>query len=188
MVEFAIIGAFLLTLAMGVSDLGRAYHFGIELQAAARAGMRVGVQSDVMDIGDAIRSEANPVLNDSSAVWGVEGPGSSGVDADCTDNPPLGGDHCGDPNGCPPQSFTSGQLACFAIRTCTFTNLNNETCASYSAWDNRPLVTSATEGLQVLVVYRFTPMTPVIASLAGSNGALFLRAQVTSATLYTTGT
>ena len=98
-VELAVTLPILLLIALGATDLARGYYLSDEITGAARAGMRAGIKTDTIDIGDAVRSEPNSAIANTGAVWGREGPPVSGVTqsyADCS-GPAT---PCGDPNGC----------------------------------------------------------------------------------------
>ena len=167
MVEFALMVPILILIMMGTIDLGRVYYLNIAVVGASRAGVRVGVTSDTADIGDFLRSEPNTAITNTAATWGATGPG--GVRAQCVNAPAS--QACGDPNGCVQSSFTSGQLACFAIRTCILSpGPDVGTCAGYGPWGSRPEPGGGANGLQVVVVYRFTGVTPVISQVAAVTG------------------
>jgi Flp pilus assembly protein TadG len=165
LVEFALITPVLIVFVLLTVDVGRAYWESIDAAGASRAGVRMGIISDTSDIGGAIRDEPNTGIPNTLAAWGSEGPGTSwGL---CG-----GGGTCGDPNGCVATSFSAGQIACFAIRTCVLTSGDLGTCSSYSAWGVRPV--SGGHGLQVVVVIKFSAVTPVAAQII-SGGVLLLR-------------
>src|SRR3981081_4692705 len=111
MVEMALVLPFLTLLTLGAADLGRAFYLHLEITGAARAGMRMGIQGTGNDVGDALRSEPNTAILNDATTGGSTGIGGS---YDC-----FPGRSCGDPNGCPTSAFAAGQLACFAVRTCT---------------------------------------------------------------------
>jgi Flp pilus assembly protein TadG len=172
MIEFALTLPVLLLLVFGITDLARAFYYSIEISGATRAGVREAIITEITDIGDAIRSEPNSAIANTTANWGDTGPG--GANADCTSG--AGSQHCGDPNGCPASVFTGTRIVCFAIQTCTLSNVDNGTCTSYGAWGTRPTVSaSGIRGVRVIVVYKFTQITPVIGQLLPlTNGFLRL--------------
>jgi Flp pilus assembly protein TadG len=196
-VELAVTLPILLLIALGATDLARGYYLSDEITGAARAGMRAGIKADTIDIGDAVRSEPNTAIANSVAVWGREGPPSGGVAqsyADCS-GPAT---PCGDPNGCTGvSSWQSGQIACFAVRSCTLTNTSGNlyTCApgSFSAWQLRPRPCNPFcvsgqqgpngDGLDVLVVYRFQPQTLLITRYV-TGGTFLLRSETLGLELY----
>jgi hypothetical protein len=165
LVEAALVMPILVLLMLGAADLARAFYFNIEIAGSSRAGMRTGVQGQGNDIGVAIRSESNNAIPDDATTWGQEAQG--GTYGDCTST----AQKCGDPGGCAPASFQPGQLACFAIRSCT---ISGSACGTpFGLWGSRP--DSSTElALQVHVVYRFSPFTPMVSNLAGPGGILYL--------------
>jgi hypothetical protein len=165
LVEFALITPVLIVFVLLTVDVGRAYWESIDAAGAARAGVRMGIISDTSDIGSAIRDEPNTGIPNTLAAWGSEGPGTSW--GTCG-----GGGTCGDPNGCVSTSFSGGQIACFAVRTCNLSSGDLGTCLSYSAWGVRPV--SSGHGLQVVVVIKFAAVTPVASQII-SSGVLFLR-------------
>jgi Flp pilus assembly protein TadG len=179
LVETALILPVLVLLMLGSADLGRAFYLKLEMSGASRAGMREAVLGSVIDIGNAVRSEPNSAIPNTAAAWGSMGPGSS--NADCTSNT----QRCGDPSGCRPGSATAwggvNQQACFAVRTCL--NWTNGACVSYSAWGTRPNA-GADQAVEVFVVYRFLPATPLIANFAGGTGTFYLTADTMGLQLY----
>jgi hypothetical protein len=127
---------------------------------------RSGIQGTNNDIGAALRSEPNTAIVNDPTTWGATAWGNG---YDC--NPGIAGHTCGDPNGCPSTAFTTGQLACFAVRTCTITS---GVCSSYGSWQSRPPGGgSGPTALLVRVVYKFTPLTPLISQF-GSGGSFYL--------------
>jgi hypothetical protein len=176
MVEMALILPFLTLLTLGAADLGRAFYLHLEITGASRAGMRSGIQGTGHDIGHALRGEPNTAIMNDTATWGSTAWGGS---YDC--NPGIVGHTCGEPSGCPPSAFGAGQLACFAVRTCTITSA---ACGSYGAWQSRPPGGGAAPtALVVRVVYKFTPVTPLIAQFA-SNGSFYLTEETYGLELY----
>ena len=175
--EFAISLPVLVLLMLGITDLARGFYLSIEIAGAGRAGARVGITSDTADIGDFIRSEPNTAIPNSVAAWGNTGPGQA--NANCTN---ATAQSCGDPNGCPASSFTANQVACFAIRPCELgTGGDTGTCTAYGTWGARPQSTNKPfKGLQVIVVYRFSPITPFISAMSPSpDGKIYMtRTQV----------
>jgi Flp pilus assembly protein TadG len=175
-IEMALILPFLTLLTLGAADLGRAFYLHLEITGAARAGMRSGIQGTAHYIGGALRSEPNTAILNDATTWGSTGVGGS---YDCDPNAP--GHTCGDPNGCPPSAFGAGQLACFAVRTCTITS---SACSSYGDWQSRPPGGGAAPtALVVRVVYKFTPVTPLIAQF-GSGGSFYLAEETYGLELY----
>jgi len=179
-VELALSLPMVLVLVLGLTDFSRAYYYSIEMSGAARAGVREAIISETTDIGDAVRSEPNSAILNTVQVWGPSANG--GAQGDCT----SGSQNCGDPNGCPASSFTGTRIACFAIRTCTLNNGNYGTCTSFGAWGSRPsAASSATKGIQVVTVFKFTPVTGAIAALPGTvNGVFYLRQVAVGNALY----
>jgi hypothetical protein len=165
LVEFALITPVLIVFVLLTVDVGRAYWEAIDAAGAARAGVRMGIISDTSDIGSAIRDEPNTGIPNTLAAWGSEGPGTSW--GTCG-----GAGTCGDPNGCVSASFSAGQVACFAIRTCNLSAGDVGSCSSYSAWGVRPV--SGGHGLQIVVVIKFAAVTPVASQII-SGGILLLR-------------
>lgn len=184
LVELAILTPVLLLLVFGITDFARAFGYSVEIGGAVRAGAREAITSDTADIGDAVRSEPNTAIPDSTAAWGSNGPGAAY--ANCTAAPTS--QSCGDPNGCPTSAFTStpGRVACFAIRTCALSNTDYGTCTTYGAWGSRPVTGSPNvHGVYVLVVYRYTPLNPLVPALPASfSGILELKQSVTADELY----
>jgi hypothetical protein len=178
MVEMTLLLPVLVLLMLGAADLGRAFYFSIEITGATRAGMRTGIIGSSMDVGKAVRNEPFNAIDNSVAVWGATGPGQP------YDGCGTAGAACGDPGGCASSAFTGSRVACFAVRTCTIDAVNGGCVpSSYSPWGNRPAQASAA-GLQVRVVYKFTPFTPLVASMAGADGVFYLRSETTGVELY----
>jgi len=191
--ELAVALPLLVLVALGATDLSRGYYMNEEVTGAARAGMRAGIQTDTIDIGDAIRAEPNTAIPNTVAAWGNDGAGQP--DASCG----AASGSCGDPNGCSAaSSWVAGQLACFAVRSCRLTNTSGSTfvCApgSFSAWQVRPQPCSPApcgsggqgpngNALDVVVVYRFRPSSLEVASL-GTGGTMYLKAEVQGLELY----
>ena len=178
LVEFALITPVLLLFVLLTVDVGRAYWQAIDAAGAARAGVRMGLISDTSDIGSATRDEPNTGIPNTVAAWGNEGPGT--VWGTCT----SAAGTCGDPTGCPAASFSGTQIACFAVRTCTLTSGDLGSCQSWGTWGLRPV--SGGHGLQVLVVIKFTAVTPALAQIAGaaSGGIIYIRQSAIGEELY----
>jgi hypothetical protein len=179
LVEFVIIVPVLLLFVLLTVDVGRAYFEAVDAAGAGRAGVRMGIISDTSDIGDAVRNEPNTGIPNTVAAWGNVGPGQSrGV---CT----TASATCGDPSGCISASFSGTQIACFAVRTCNLANGDLGNCSSYGAWGFRPL-DGGGHGLQVLVVIKFTAVTPALSQIAGapSGGVIFLKQNSVGEELY----
>ncbi|HYM50099.1 MAG TPA: TadE family protein [Candidatus Limnocylindrales bacterium] len=166
LVEMALILPVLVLLMLGAADLGRAYYIKLEMSGASRAGMRMGVLGTGVDIGNAVRAEPNSAIPNTTAAWGANGPGGLN---DC--DPTQSTHKCGDQAGCAPgANWTTGQVACFAVRTCIV--WTNGTCSSVSTWGTRPAA-AADQGVEVLTVYRFQAATPIIAAFAPNPGGIF---------------
>jgi Flp pilus assembly protein TadG len=181
LVETALILPVLVLLMLGSADLGRAFYLKLEMSGASRAGMRMAVLGQVVDIGNAVRSEPNSAIPNTAAAWGSMAPG--GTYANCTTASST--QQCGDPNGCVAGSVTgwggTNQQACFAVHTCA--NWTNGVCASWSGWGVRPNA-GADQAVDVLVVYRFLPATPLIANFTGGTGSFYLAADTMGLQLY----
>jgi len=176
LVEFALLTPALIVFVLLTVDVGRAYWQSIDATGAARAGVRMGIISDTSDIGGAIRSEPNSGIPDTVAAWGSEGPGTSW--GTCTAAISV----CGDPNGCASSSFSAGQIACFAIRTCSLSSGGDlGQCSTYGAWGLRP-TSGGGHALEVVVVIKFAAITPVLAQLA--PGGLYLTQSAIGDELY----
>jgi len=166
LVEFALFTPALLIFVLLTVDVGRAFWESIDAAGAARAGVRMGIISDTSDIGGAIRDEPNSGIPNTAAAWGAEGPGTTW--GTCTSASGV----CGDPNGCAGSSFSGAQIACFAIRTCTMSSgADLGSCSAYGPWGVRPQ--SGGHGLQVVVVIKFSGVTPALSQLA-PGGTLYL--------------
>lgn len=170
--EFAIIMPVLVLLMLGAADLGRAFYLNIEVSGAARSGMRQGVINGNTDLGNSTRSEPNSAIANNTTVWGDTGPGGLN---DC--NPTAPGHLCGDPTGCRPTVFNNpGRLVCFAVRTCSL--INGITQCPLAGWQTRPAQgsdgTGSNQVLDVRVVYKFVPTTPMIANFTMDGQAFYL--------------
>lgn len=171
-VEFALALPLIMLLVLGVTDFARVFYYEIEMSGAVRAGVREAIIEDTTDIGDAVRSEPNSAIANTAAVWGATAAG--GVNGNCTSSP--GSQSCGDPSGCPPTVFSGTRVACFAVRACTLSGVDSGTCTSYGPWGSRPTSTgSGVHGIQVIVAYRFAPVSSVVTHfLPGITNGIFL--------------
>jgi Flp pilus assembly protein TadG len=169
----ALVVPIIVLLMLGAADLGRAFYVDIEVTGASRAGMREGVNGLASDAGNALRNEAFDVIDNSQAVWGDTGPGGTYDQCGKANQP------CGDPSGCPTTIFTGTRVACFAVRTCTITN---GACSTFGPWGSRP-AQGTNQALAVRVVYKFTPITPIIEGFTG-NGSLYLTSDTSGLELY----
>ena len=177
LVEFAILTPVLLLFVLLTVDVGRAYWQAIDAAGAARAGVRMGLISDTSDIGGATRDEPNTGIPNTVAAWGSVGPGSSW--GTCVTSAAT----CGDPNGCVPTSFSGTEIACFAIRTCTLSGGDLGNCVGYGPWGLRPV--AAGHALEVLVVIKFTSVTPALAQIAGgATGTIYINQSAWGDELY----
>ena len=166
-VEMALILPLLFLLVLGAADFGRALDLQIEVTGASRAGMRTGIAGGSNDIGSAVRAEPNSAISNDDVTWGDEGPHTGGGFNSCSSTSAS----CGDPNGCVAGSFKPGQLVCFAIRSCPHAG-NSYPASGCSAWNTRPN-SSSNAALDVLVIYRYQALTPVIAGF-GAGGKFYL--------------
>ena len=181
LVETALILPVLVLLMLGSADFGRAFYLKLEISGASRAGMRQAVLGQAVDIGNAVRSEPNSAIPNTYAAWGLMAKtGDGGTKGDCI----SASQSCGDPSGCRPGSATAwavpGQQACFAVRTCLV--WLNGACNRWSLWGVRPAA-GADEPVDVFVVYRFMPATPLIAGFAGAD-SFYLTAETIGLQLY----
>ena len=182
-VEAALVVPMLVVITLGCTDMAQAYRFATDVAGASRAGMRVGIMSDATDIGDAIRAEPNSVVSNTVASWGNDGYQQADDGCTTTSTP------CGDPGGCSATSafWTSppaGQpdpIACFAVRSCVLNS--SQQCTTFGAWGSRP-DPSKNCGLDVVVAYRFVPVTPAVARFT-PGGTYFLSAATEGLALYT---
>lgn len=164
LVEMAIVVPVLVMIMLGTADLGRAFYLNLEVTGASRSGARAAIVSQGTDIGLAVRNEPSSTIPNDTTSWGDTGPGGGN---DC--NPTASGHQCGDPAGCAPSSFAApGRIACFAIRSCT---LNNGNC-TFGSWGSRPQPGPNT-AVQVRVVYKMTPVTPLVTAMASATGGFF---------------
>lgn len=197
-IEIAISLPVIALVAFGGVDIGRAFYFRTPVGAMASAGARFGAVSSTNDIGAAVRQESS-VVPDTAASWGQAYTDGThiGTESDCS-NHTLASQRCGDPGGCamgssfwttPGPGVPGGARpdACFAVRSCTIdtsaTSAHTGGCtqpagcaAATSAWQTRPVAAASLlppqclAALQVVVVYRFTPSTPVIGSFFAATG------------------
>ncbi|MBV8195480.1 MAG: pilus assembly protein [Candidatus Dormibacteraeota bacterium] len=196
--EFALIVPVLFILMLGASDLAQGYFLGIDITGAARAGMREGSRANSSVLGESIRGEpagntgggtVGAGIPDTVSVWGLTAYNqTNGCDPSSTT--------CGDPYGCQTSgahnafaavtigTTTYHPIACFAVQTCTITSSSNSyVCTPSGVWGTRPGA-GTNSGMYVRVVYKFTPQTPLIASLAGTGGAFYLTATCTGMETY----
>jgi Flp pilus assembly protein TadG len=171
--ELALLLPVLVLLMLGATDFGRAFYLNIEISGASRSGLREGLINGTIDIGNAVRSEPNSAIANTTTVWGDTGPG--GIN-DCDPTQPA--HRCGDPVGCTSAAFTAApsRLTCFAVRTCS--EISGQTTCPAGGWQTRPAQGSDSTGssqvLDVRVVYRFIPTTPLIAGFAPDGTAFYL--------------
>ncbi len=176
--EFVLIVPPLLLFVLLTIDVGRAFYQAIDAAGASRAGVRMGIISDTSNIGAAIRDEPNSGIANTVAIWGAEAGGQPY--GDCLSATAT----CGDPAGCAIGSFSGSQIACFAVRPCMLSSGGDlGTCTSYGAWGARPQ-SGGGHGFQVLVVIKFSPVTPALGALLGPGNALYLRQQSVGEELY----
>ena len=184
LVEFALIVPLLFLLVVGVADLARGFYLKVEIAGAARAGVRSGIGGGGHDLGSAIRNEPNSAIVNSSAVWGSAGPGAAyGL---CDQGSSF--QNCGDPNGCSASltDWSGGRIACFSVRSCTSQvqggGLAGSLYSNCRPWGTRPTAGSG-DGVQVRVVYKFTPSTPAV-GVFGQNGSLYLTSDLVGIEAY----
>jgi hypothetical protein len=169
LVEFALFAPVLLFFVLLSVDVGRAFWQSIDASGAARAGARMGIISDTADIGSAVRDEPNSGIPNTVAAWGSVGPAQSW--GTCT----SANGTCGDPNGCAPASFSGGQIACFAVRSCTLSSGGDlGSCTAFGPWGQRPQAGGG-HAIQVTVVIKFRSATPALAQFIGSGGLRSVR-------------
>jgi Flp pilus assembly protein TadG len=176
--ELALAFPVLILVVLGGMDLAQAYRFGNDAQGAARAGMLAATHDNSSDIGITIRQEPSNVIN-STTSWGNEDP--AGSRANCTGASTT----CGDGNGCQPSSFTAGQTACFAVRSCSLTgsgSFQNLSASCDGTWGSRP-AGGLNKGIQVVVVFAYKPFTPLISTF-GTNGVFYIKATAEGLELY----
>lgn len=181
-VETALILPLIIFLMLGSADLGRAFYLKLEMSGASRAGMRMAVLGQAVDIGNAVRAEPNSAIPNSYAAWGLTAQtNQGGTNGDCT----SASQRCGDPGGCDRGSASAwtlaSQQACFAVRTCL--SWSNGVCSSFSSWGQRPNAGQEFP-IQVRAVYRFSPATPLMAAFAGAGGSFYLVSDTIGLQLY----
>jgi TadE-like protein len=174
LVEMVIVLPLIVMLMLGAADLGRAFYLNVEMAGASRAGMREGIKGPSSDLGNSVRNEVFDAIDNSVAVWGGTGPGAQ------YDGCGSSAGSCGDPTGCQPSVFIGTRVACFAVRTCTITN---GACSAYGVWGSRP-VEGSNQALQIRVVYKFTPVTPMISAIAGPGGVIDITSDTYGLELY----
>jgi Flp pilus assembly protein TadG len=195
----------LLYLALGAADLGRAYFYHLPVSTAASAGARAGAVIDTADIGLAIRSQSSALPNN-AATWGTTSTAdcltTMVASQACGDS---GGCAASSSFWTSPPAGNPNPVACFAVRSCTLDTSSSSAhdgqctkptwgggCASAtSAWSTpgtlvRPSAGAALkspsclDALQVIVVYRFTAITPLIGTFfSGPGHALFISSTAT---------
>ena len=183
--EFAFSLPVLILLALGASDLGRAFYVYLPATAMASQGALVGATSNSSDVGVAIRQASSIVPNTATAWGNVYYDGSTnGAYSNCYTAPTSTSQSCGDPNGCPTSgsnnAFASAsRQGCFAVGMCTInTTSHNGQCTSAVTWDSRPPIGASTASpytnaaLVVKVVVVFKPLTPGISTFFASTGGV----------------
>jgi hypothetical protein len=189
-IEFALMAPLLVLLAIGVYDFGRAFSYTVSVIAGARAGARVAALDSQGNIGESIRGEPSSQFNPTQGgVWGDEAQAGTNF----CDSVPVNGStphaitNCGSPTGCAASDFDAhpNQYACFAVRMVQ--------CESVAACDH-PIPLNGGDGwghntytladpnaslyssgsplieVQVLVTYRFHPLTPLLGGIIGNHG------------------
>ncbi|MFN2581979.1 MAG: TadE/TadG family type IV pilus assembly protein [Candidatus Dormibacteria bacterium] len=208
-VELALTLPVLVLLTFGATDLGRAFYFRLPVATVASAGVRDGTSAANgnawQDIGTTMRTQSS-VMPNNAATWG------SAYTANCTATS-VSNQTCGDyytspanPGGCTATSVfwntTPKPTACFAVRSCTIDSKDTTShtgqcaavsgCTAFGNWGTRPASGAAVQpapacldALQVVVVYRFVPATPIIGNLmAGTGRALYISYTVTEVENY----
>ena len=180
--EVALVLPLLILVTLGGTDLAQAYRYSADVAGASRSGMRTGIQSPGNDIGLAVRTEPNLVVKDNATTWGATA--KNGNEANC-DGTGAAGTTCGNTSGCPPSAFTGTRVACFAVRACHMSSSGSQKCdGTYTAWGVRPDASNGDNGLEVTVVYKFTPNTPLMAQFS-IGGAFYLTSRTQGLSLYT---
>lgn len=188
-IEIVLAIPLLVMLALGTTDLGRAFYYNLPVAGMASVGAEVGAASNVGDIGTTIRDESNISPNTATA-WGTD-LYAGGTNAACTTVPNVSTDaqSCGDPYGCQTSgthnAFTSSsRVACYAVGMCTVESTNhNGQCTSAITWQARPPASATvtapyTNGaLVVKVVVIFSPVTPLIQGFFSTTGHLLYLTQ-----------
>lgn len=181
LVELSLVLPVIALLSVGGFDIGRFVADTSIVAGADRAGMRAAQTNTTIDIGAAIRGEPGVSVSNTTAEWGLTGPGAG-------DGCGGGSAACGDPGGCVSASpfWSSGSPnACFAIGTCTLDGTRTPAaCASPAVWGARAAPNSGSSvALIVRVVMRFVPATPLVAGFT-SNGAFYAERDAIALPLY----
>ena len=190
LVEFMISFPIIALVTFGIMDAGTAVDTESIAGGAVRAGLTAATTSNVAPvtetfIGTAIRNEAGA----SSGVnlnWGL-GQGGGGYNCD------IAGNHCGDNSRCAISGnawWTSGVTGCYSVAYGALTGAApSTTCDDSSGWGfttgTAPnyLPSGAAHCVDVLVVIRITPLTPIAAAF-GTGGYLYIRSHAVGVQLY----
>jgi hypothetical protein len=195
--ELALSLPLLVLLGFGATDMGRAWYDHVPVAAAALAGAETGATSATADLGAAVRTQNQAMPND-TATWGTA------FSADCT-NATIASQTCGDSTGgcaatsvfwtTPGGAAQPDPIACFSIRSCTIDTTIGSAHSGHctpsaqcpaAGGGSRPgqgsgqQVPPCNAALQVTVVYRFVPATPLIgAFFSGTSNTLFISSTAT---------
>jgi len=148
MVESALLFPVLMLLVLGSADLGRVFYYSIAITNAAREGARHGTYYDPTNTSSPNATAANgPIL----AAVQAEVPAGISV---TEPYPP------GNPSACPSQPYADY----------TYPTQPN-TAAVYVCFNENYALTTGTAGqtVRVVILFNFAPVTPTVASFAGSS-------------------
>ncbi len=149
-VETALLGPMLCLLVLGSADLGRIFYYSIALTNAAREGARHGTFYDPA-------SNTNPYDSDGGVLSAVT---NEAADLSLSEpSPPVSPQHCLSgppyPDAYYPTALNNGYVfICFSAG-----GVESDTATTASPGQT----------VRVTILYNFSPVTPLLASFAGSS-------------------
>ncbi|TMB90817.1 MAG: pilus assembly protein [Chloroflexi bacterium] len=186
MVEFALVGPLVLVLLFGMIDFGRAIFFQVELNNAAREGVRIAILASNPCNTSVGNSTCNPDNNNqsgftgSSVCQGIEQETNLiGTWNQCTDGTGSGSGSLPCSAGPPVSCSGTANQGYVEINQATTNQGTNPTCS------NTVVTSSATNWrigvpriggnlpVQVKIIYFYRPVTPILSKLFPANFYLY---------------
>ena len=157
LVEFAVSSVVLLLLVGGLVDIGRSIYVSGTLSNAAREGARHGAWFDA-------GTQSHPYLDDTDIKSAVDGElAAIGLPASVLKNPGTTCPNPTDGNGVHNPPFASSAYPATANQPWLYICYNNTPGLDFTS----PATTQAQLDLNVIVVYTYGPLTPLVKSQFG---------------------